>query len=116
MSNDEMTVPEVVARLGMTPAQVYRRIHAGHLEARRFSVGGKERYLIDAGSVERYSRGESVTPLSALMRAVDAARVLGLPPERVRKMMSDGTLECREHGSKRWVTRESLERFIGAAA
>ena len=116
MPNHEMTVPEVAARLDMTRAQVYRRIHAGYLNARRFSLDGKERYLIEAASVDRYLSGESVSPASALMSAVDAARVLGFTPERVRKMMNDGTLDCRQHGRTKWTTRASVQQFIGLAA
>ncbi len=124
-----MTVVAAAKALRLSKAQVYRRINAGVLAAELVSVDGKERYLVDPNSVTRYRDGTPDRPPAAeLVRVPEAARILGLSPEQVRKLIRRGRLtavrstavgdkedEDENRRGRLWVTRRSMEAFVAGA-
>lgn len=120
-SNGLLTVPEVAARLGLNTDQVYRRIHSGHLRARRV-LGWKTRYLVEPDAIRAYldAGGQVNVDILPMLRASQVAEITGFTPETVRQLCEDGHLEFvrgpgrgGRPGHYR-ISRASVERYLNA--
>lgn len=93
-SSGLLTVGEVADQLGLTTDQVYRRIHAGHLRAKRVR-GWKTRYLVEPGALTAYLEGGGDVSLDILpmLRVSQVAHLTGFSLETVRQLCENGHLD-----------------------
>lgn len=102
-TNDFLDVREVGEILGMTEAQVYRRIHNGLISAGRGTRNGKACWLVTREAVEQYRAAGGDIARQATdgwLRVPEVARMLGCTSEWVRKMVHRGELPARRNGSQ----------------
>jgi excisionase family DNA binding protein len=100
-----LTVNEAADALGMSTAQVYRRIEKGRLQgSRRASMDGKERLVIPAAAVKEFQASQRPDGIEFadenpdLLRASAISAILGIPIERVRRLVKDGVLPAKAGG------------------
>lgn len=121
--DEKINVEQAAEMLGMSKAQVYRRIHSGVITARRAVIGGCQALEVDASSVRRLAEQGGTAPImnpdGALMRVTDAATLLGVSAQRVRQMVHDGQLAVMRSTTPKarmWVYRASVQAMLDAPA
>lgn len=119
MTNSVMfTVDEAGTELGLTRPQVYRRIDQGQLRAVRARRGGKQCWLITAESLEAFrAGGVDLGPEESpeLLRVPAAARLLGLSPEYVRRLVNRGELAAKRAdtpNSQIHIPRSAIDTYL----
>lgn len=115
-----LTVPEVADKLGMSIHRVYRRIQRGDLPA---AVGGprNSQYYVNSDDLDAYIAAHAGKGLSwpapsrTMLRAGEAAVMLGFTVETVRRLCADGKLACHRGSGVRGhyrIPREAVEKYV----